>query len=259
MKGFKPSLVCLALSIAMGAQANSLDSARTVENKINKASAVSQTKIDKSAEAALTMQAEIEQLQEEVKNLTVYRDHMARLVANQEQESASLTDQIQGIKDTRQGVVPLMYKMIDGLKVIIAQDKPIKRDQRLARIAKLELMMSQADISDAEKYRRILESYQIEMDYGTKLGVYQGELALTSSDTIEAELLYLGRISLVARSLDGKRYWTWNDQDAGWQALDSQFSSGVDKAFAIANKQVAPSLINLPVSLQATTNNVETK
>ena len=116
MKGFKPSLVFLALSVAYGAQANSLDSARAVENKINHASSVSQKKIDKSAELALSIKAEIEQLQEEVENLTVYRDHMARLVANQEEESASLTDQIQGIKETRQGVVPLMYKMIDGLQ-----------------------------------------------------------------------------------------------------------------------------------------------
>ncbi|OAN12966.1 hypothetical protein A3K86_14940 [Photobacterium jeanii] len=259
MKGFKPSLVFLALSVAYGAQANSLDSARAVENKINHASSVSQKKIDKSAEQALSMKAEIEQLQEEVENLTVYRDHMARLVANQEEESASLSDQIQGIKETRQGVVPLMYKMIDGLQTIITDDKPIKRDQRLARVAKLKLMMSQADISDAEKYRRILEAYQIEMDYGTKLGVYQGELALSDADSIEAELLYLGRISLVARSLDGQRYWAWNEQQSSWQSLDSQYASDVDKAFAIANKQVAPSLINLPVSLHTAATNVETK
>ncbi|MEI8634045.1 DUF3450 family protein [Vibrio sp. PP-XX7] len=51
-----------------------------------------------------------------------------------------------------------MYQMIDGLKAQIVQDKPIKLAQRKARVAKLSALMGQADVSDAEKYRRILRS-----------------------------------------------------------------------------------------------------
>ena len=242
------------VGLAASVHADSLDKARAIETKINTASAKSQQKIDKSAEATLSMTAEIEQLQEEVKNLTVYRDHLARLVESQNAEADSLSAQIDGIKETRQGVVPLMYNMIDGLKTIVANDKPIKQEQRLARIAKLDRMMAQADISDAEKYRRILEAYQIEMDYGTKLGIYQGKVALSEQENIEADLLYLGRVSLVARSLDGKHYWAWNDSQSGWQSLEPSLSADIDKAYAIASKQAAPSLITLPVSV-----NVENK
>ncbi|MEJ2766147.1 DUF3450 domain-containing protein [Photobacterium sp. MCCC 1A19761] len=245
----KSSLALIMVSMSAGAQADSLDTARAIESKTNAASAYSQKKIDKSAETALAMKAEVEMLQEEVKNLTVYRDHLARLVASQNAEAQSLNDQIAGIKDTRQGVVPLMYKMIDGLKQLVATDKPIRQQQRLARVAKLEFMMAQADVSDAEKYRRILEAYQIEMDYGTKLGVFQGPLALSAEESIEAEQLYLGRISLVARSLDGTRYWAWNDSKTSWQTLDNEMAANVDKAFAIATKQAAPSLVTLPVSV----------
>lgn len=250
----KTSLALIMVGLSAGANADNLDNARAIESKINTTSAQSQKKIDKSAEATLAMAAEIEQLQEEVKNLAVYRDHLARLVDSQNAEANSLNEQIDGIKDTRQGVVPLMYSMIDGLKTMVSNDKPIRYEQRLARIAKLESMMAQADISDAEKYRRILEAYQIEMNYGTKLGIFQGQVALSEQESIEADLLYLGRISLVARSLDGKRYWAWNDNQDNWQNLDSQFSTDIDKAFAIASKQAAPSLITLPVSV-----NVESK
>ncbi len=249
MKAIKPSLVILMLCMASSAYAN-IDAARAIESKTNAASTKSQTKVDQSAEAALTMKAEIEQLEEEVKNLTVYRDHLSRLVVNQNEEVTSINQQIQDIKETRQGVVPLMYKMLDGLKQIITDDKPIRYEQRLARFNKLDVMMSQADISDAEKYRRILEAYQIEMDYGTKLGVYQGQITVEDGAAIETDLLYLGRISFVARSLDGTRYWAWNDIDNGWHAVDSSQSSNIDKAFSIALKQVAPSLITLPVSAQ---------
>ncbi|UTV29893.1 DUF3450 domain-containing protein [Photobacterium atrarenae] len=250
----KSSLALIMISLSAGAQADSLDTARAIESKTNAASVYSQKKIDKSAEAALAMKAEVEMLQEEVKNLEVYRDHLARLVASQDAEVDSLNHQIVGIQETRQGVVPLMYKMIDGLKQIVATDKPIRQQQRLARVAKLEFMMAQADVSDAEKYRRILEAYQIEMDYGTKLGVFQGPLALSEQESIEADQLYLGRISLVARSLDGTRYWAWNDTSDSWQSLDNQMAADVDKAFAIATKQAAPSLVTLPVSVNVESN-----
>ncbi|MCQ1060335.1 DUF3450 domain-containing protein [Photobacterium sp. DNB23_23_1] len=249
----KTSLALLVLGLTTGAQASTLGEARHLESSMNKASANSQTIIDRSAESTLSMKAEIEQLQEEVQNLQVYRDHLANLVDSQNQEKASLNQQIEGIKDTRQGVVPLMYSMLNGLKANVEADKPIRREQRLTRIAKLEKMMVQADISDAEKYRRILEAYQIELDYGTKMGIYQGQVALETG-SIEADMLYLGRISLVARSLDGTKYWSWNEKDSVWQSLDGSFASGINKAFAIASNQAAPSLIALPVSV-----NVETK
>lgn len=249
MKGFKPWSALLAMLFITSAHADKLDDARAVENKINREAATSQKNINASADNTLSMKAEIEQLQEEVKNLTVYRDHLARLVANQEQESGSLSMQIDGIKQTRQGLVPLMYGMIDGLKQSVSQDKPIRLAQRLERVEKLENMMSQADISDAEKYRRILESYQIELDYGIKLGTYSAVLTSSDSTELEADMLYLGRLSLVARSLDGKRYWVWKDNTKQWQELDKSFGSDIDKAYAIANKQIAPSLLTLPLSV----------
>ncbi|MCV5804624.1 DUF3450 domain-containing protein, partial [Escherichia coli] len=69
-------------------------------------------------------------------------------------------------------------------------------------------MMTRADVADAEKFRRILEAYQIEMDYGTKLGVYQGKINLGDNEAVEADILYLGRLSLVARSLSGETFWS---------------------------------------------------
>ena len=126
---------------------------------------------------------------------------------SQNQEVDNLHDQIEQISLTRQGVVPLMYHMLDGLKEIVANDKPIRKVQREERIAKLDSMMTRADVADAEKFRRILEAYQIEMDYGTRLGVYQGKIDLSANEKVEADVLYLGRVSLIARSLSGETFW----------------------------------------------------
>jgi hypothetical protein len=242
----------LALAISMMATssiASSLDQAQAIQNKTNNASAASQKVIDKSAETSLALKAEIERLQEEVKNLEIYHDHLAALVESQNKEADSINAQIDEIKYTRQGVVPLMYQMIDGLQVLVEKDVPIKKEQRLERVEKLKAMMTRADVSDAEKYRRILEAYQIEMDYGIKLGVYQGRIELSDSKVIEAEVLHLGRASLVARNLNGTQYWSWNQVANQWQAQDASMKSDLDKAFDIASQQAAPSLITLPVSL----------
>ena len=242
----------LALAISMMATssiASSLDQAQAIQNKTNNASAASQKVIDKSSETSLALKAEIERLQEEVKNLEIYHDHLAALVESQNKEADSINAQIDEIKYTRQGVVPLMYQMIDGLQVLVEKDVPIKKEQRLERVEKLKAMMTRADVSDAEKYRRILEAYQIEMDYGIKLGVYQGRIELSDNKVIEADVLHLGRASLVARNLSGTQYWSWNQVVNQWQVQDASMKSELDKAFDIASLQAAPSLITLPVSL----------
>jgi len=249
MNLIKTSLALLLATSASNTLASSLDSAQSIQSKTNAASASSQKRIDVSAEKALTLKAEIEQLKEEVRNLEVYRDHLTALVASQESEVVSLDSQIGEIKSTRQGIVPLMYQMVDGLKEILADDVPIKLEQRQKRVAKLESMMTRADVSDAEKYRRILEAYQIELDYGTKLGLYQGQIVV-NGESREADVLYLGRISLVARSLNGTKFWSWDQKSKQWLDIDASLKSDLDKAFSIAAKQTAPSLITLPVSLK---------
>lgn len=249
MNFIKSSLILLSTVTALSSYASSLDEAKALQNKTNSASAASQQKIDKSSATALALQAEIEQLNEEVKNLTVYRDHLASLVVSQEAELVSLDEQITEIHQTRQGIVPLMYRMLDGLQTLADDDKPIRLAARQERLERLTALMPRADVSDAEKYRRILEAYQIEMDYGSKLGVYQDRITLPDNDMIEADILYLGRVSLIARSLNSTRYWSWDQKTRQWQVLPSQVKGEIDTAYQLAYQQIAPTLLNLPVSL----------
>ncbi|EMB51235.1 TonB system biopolymer transport component [Vibrio mimicus] len=247
----KRCLSILCASALLPAHAASLDQAQAIKNSTNQASAQSQQKIDRSAEKTLVLRAEIEQLNEEVKNLQIYRNHLQSLVANQEQEMTSLEQQTEEIKRTRQGIVPLMYDMIEGLEEWVAQDKPIRLTARQERIEKLKELMPRADVSDAEKYRRILEAYQIELDYGNKLGTYQAQIALSSAQQVEAEVLYLGRLVLLARSLDGEQFWNWDAKQQSWQALSDANKNDLNAAYQLAQQQIAPTLLNLPVSLTA--------
>lgn len=252
IKMTKKAWLLVMMAQPMAVYASDLGTAQAIQNKTNTASAQSQTRISHSADSTLSLRSDIEQLEEEVKNLDVYRKHLEALVKDQHSELSNIDQQISDIEQTRQGVVPLMYKMIDGLKQTVKNDKPIRIEQRNLRIKKLETMMTVANVSDAEKYRRILEAYQIELDYGIKLGVYQGKITLDDDKTIEANILYLGRISLIARNFNQDKYWAWDQKEKAWRLLDSSLNSDLNHAYAVANKEVAPSLLTLPVSLNIT-------
>ncbi|WED24969.1 DUF3450 domain-containing protein [Vibrio sp. JC009] len=87
---------------------------------------------------------------------------MEGLIVSQNQEQHSLDAQLTEIAQTRQSIVPLMYQMLEGLSGHVSADMPIHKDTRLARLDKLNALMTQADISDAEKYRRIYQRHQPE-------------------------------------------------------------------------------------------------
>ncbi|CAM3714740.1 hypothetical protein VA7868_02392 [Vibrio aerogenes CECT 7868] len=246
----KYSMVCLAaLSVFPASAANQLDKANSVQLQTNQTSAKSQKIIDQSSSASMALKTDIDQLNEEIRNLKVYRDHLTALVQDQNQEAQNLNDQISGIKQTRQGIVPLMYQMIDGLKAIISLDKPLKLNQRQMRVADLTQLMKRADVSEAEKYRRILDAYQIELDYGNKMSTYQDEISLPGQQSVEADILYIGRISLIARSPDHQRFWSWDVQSGQWLAGDLSYLTEINQAYSLANQQTAPGLLTIPVSL----------
>ncbi|MEH0666814.1 DUF3450 domain-containing protein [Vibrio scophthalmi] len=239
----------LTASSAVMATGAELKQSQRLETEITTANANTQSRVSASSDKALDLEAQIEQRQAEVEGLEVYRDHLRGMLDSQQKEIASFDEQLSEIERTRESIVPLMYSMLDGLEAWVESDRPLRQEVRRERVAKLREMMTQSDVSDAEKYRRILEAYQIELDYGTKLGAYSAPIEVDGKSLV-TEQLYLGRISLVARSVDRAHYWAWNASNEQWQALDSKAGLEIDKAFDVANKQAAPTLLHLPVSVK---------
>ncbi|MBY5920920.1 DUF3450 domain-containing protein [Ferrimonas balearica] len=244
MKSRALGIVCALMSGA--AMASSLPQAEQNQQALQNAARDTQTQVDQLTEQQLNQQAELERVKEEISNLTVYRDHLKRLVADQQRELESLDGQLAGIEQTRSGLVPLMYRMLDDLNTLVEDDMPLKSRQRQARLADLNQMMGRADVADAEKFRRLLEAYQIEMEYGRRLGTYRDTLMLDGQSPREVEFLHLGRLALIARSLDGREYWVW--QSGQWRDVAGISPSLLSQAYGIAAGHQAPALLTLPLS-----------
>ena len=211
-----------------------------------RASVQSQEKINNIFDQSQELLAEYRQLVEQTENLKVYNDHVAKLVADQNSQLASFDKQIGTIEGTKQGIVPLMYRMVDTLEAFIKADMPIDLTNRLARIERLRGYLSNSAVNTSEMYRQVLEAYQIEKDLGTALVTYTDKLAVDGGE-ITVNYVYVGRVALLAQSLDEKQAWMFNRTTGQWEALGQEYLESTKFAIRVAGKQAAPELLKLPV------------
>ncbi len=234
---------------AMGSTAVSADPLENLhkENaKTHAAAKKSQEKINSLFEQAQDLLVEYRAVVDETENLKVYNDYVASLVADQERNIASLQSQIDSIEETKQNIVPLMFRMIDALETFVKLDIPINLDERLARIDRLREVMTNSNVTVSEQFRQVLEAYQIENEYGAKIASYQGDIEVAGTN-VKVDFFNLGRTALLALSLDQKNAWVWNNESRAWEALGDEYLSSVVTAVRMANNLVPADLIKLPI------------
>ena len=236
----------LALTVSTFASADALTDLQKAEAKIFKASKKSQIKIDNIYSQTLDMLADYRLTVDSAEVLSGYNDHVQRMVDDQNVNIRSLEKQIAGIDKTKQGVVPLMYKMIETLEKFVELDVPMNITARQQRVAGLRTVMSDSNVSVSEQFRLVLEAYEIEANYGTVFGVYQGELDL-GSQTLTADFVHMGRIALLAQSLDMRNAWVWNNDSRTWEELGDEYLTPITNAIRMARKQLPLDMAKLPV------------
>ncbi|MDZ7903785.1 MAG: DUF3450 domain-containing protein [Rheinheimera sp.] len=159
---------------------------------------------------------------------------------------ASFDKQIGTIEGTKQGIVPLMYKMVDTLEAFIKADMPIDTEKRLARVTKVREAMVNSAVNTSEMYRLVIEAYRNEKDLGKALVTYTDKLTLDGAEK-QVNIVYVGRIALLAQSMDEKQAWMWNKTTNAWEALGDEYLQSTKLAIRVAGKQAAPELLKLPV------------
>lgn len=236
----------LTLSASNFASADKLSDLQKEEARIFSASVKSQSKINSIYEQTIDMLGEYRNTVDEAEVLKGYNDHVQRMVDGQRENIKSLQEQIAGIDKTKQGVVPLMYKMIDTLEKFVDLDVPMNLVSRKDRIENLRNIMNDSNVSVSEQFRLVLEAYEIEANYGTIFDAYQGELNL-GGQILTADFVHMGRIALLAQSLDMKNAWVWNNQTRSWDELGDEYLKPVTDTIRMARKQLPMDLTKLPV------------
>jgi len=227
--------------------ADPLSQSIQVESSTHTAAAQSQKKINQLDDRTRKMLEQYRSAKRQTKTLLTYNSHLDTLLDSQEQEELSLTQQLEQIETTQREIVPLIINMQKSLEQFIALDLPFLPKERQERINKLKSMMSRADVTTAEKFRRLIEAYQIENSYGNTIEAYRGNIQLDGQES-SVDFLRFGRIALYYQRLDGSETGFWNQDNQQWEKLDSSHMHAIRQGLRIARKETAPNLLTLPLS-----------
>ena len=240
------ALAILGGSIAY-AQSNPQTVTTTVseQSAANKAAAASQARVNQLDDETQSMLMDYRDTLRETEVLRRYNEQLELQIKAQEQEMVSIQDQINEIERTNREIYPLMQRMVDTLTQFVSLDVPFLMEERTKRLATLRETLARADVSTAEKYRRILEAYTIEMEYGRTLEAYEGKLG-EGETARTVNFLRIGRTTLAYQTLDGDETGYWDIDQKAW-VEDSGYDKAVTDALKVARKQIAPDLLIAPV------------
>ncbi len=208
--------------------------------------AASQVRVDKLADAAAQDLQRWRVASQRRESLSIYNQQLERLIGSQDAEIASLARQMDEIESIETGSLPLMIEMIDTMAALVAADAPFLLDEREARVAALRALIDRADVTAGEKFRRIMEAYLVEVDYGRTIEAYRGEL-VTGSEVRTLDFLRIGRVGLYYQTLDGAESGRWNAAGRAFETLGGSARRAIQSGLRIARKQAPPELLQLPV------------
>jgi predicted RNase H-like nuclease (RuvC/YqgF family) len=192
------------------------------------------------------LSAQFEQLQAEHKQLLAQRQELQDDVDATKARIATKEKKLADIQQISSQIQPFLEEMLSLLKTQVSDDYPFLPDEREKRIDTLEHLMDDPDVSVSEKYRKVMEAFLVEAEYGTTIETYQETIAINGK-TMLVDVFRLGRLSLFYQSLDRKKCGFYNIADNAWQPLPGSYNPSIHSAIDIAAKRKPVEMLTLPV------------
>jgi hypothetical protein len=229
-------------------QASTLDSIIAVGTSKNVAAKKSQVKIDRLADETRNLLGDYKTVVKQVDGLKVYNGRLQRQIDNQKKRILEIDNSISQVTVIQRQMTPLVIRMIDGLEQFVQLDVPFAKEERVQRIEFLRANLDRADVSIAEKFRGVLEAYNIELQYGRGMDTNRGNIDLGGTQR-EVDFLRVGRVALVYQTTDGAMSGAWDKSSGAWVDLPSgDYDGAIRKGIRIAKKQATIELLNMPIS-----------
>ena len=205
-----------------------------------------QEKIEELDEISKKVYFEYKDTLNEYKSLKNYDDQLSEIIDAQFREITNINQQIDSLDDINIDILPLLKTMIDTLRKVIDLDIPFLKEGRVQRVNNLDELLLRADITTAEKFRKVFEAYQIEADFGKTIENYPGYITLNNNQ-IAVDFFRLGRLGLFYRTPDGNETGFWNLGSNDWSHEGGSLDKNIKAALDISNRQSPPNFITLPL------------
>ena len=223
-----------------------IDSILQVGQSKTKAAQQSQARIDKLSEDTASLLQKFKIVNKQIDGLRVYNAQLEKQLKNQLTVIEDLEQSIDNVTVIERQIQPLILRMLDGLEQFVELDIPLYRQERLDRVADLRSNQHRADISVAEKFRQVLEAYNIEAEYGRKLHVYTSKLEVGGVER-EVNVLGVGKVALMYQTPDTKFSGAWDQSQGAWVELDAGYRAAIMNGIKIAKKQASINVMEVPV------------
>lgn len=245
-KWIRTSLAAGAVAaFAVGAaSAQQLDEALRVAQQSTEQGAQAQRQIDDIADRTASLEGEYLALRQQIEDQRIFIEQQQVFLRSQQNEIDELTSQLDRVSGIERDLTPMLLEMYVRLEEFIDSDLPFQIDTRRARLDNIERVLGQADISPAEKYRVILNAYEIEAGYGRSLRTYQQEAEIDGA-AHNATVLQFGRIAMI-RIYDGNMHIMTRDQQE-WRPLSGGHATNVQRALRIAQEVTTPEVFLAPL------------
>jgi hypothetical protein len=236
----------IVFPILVGQAGAQLDEVLGTEIRSNDEAARSQQRIDRISDDTEALLVEFRQVSERIDSLRVYNKQVEGLIQSQETELVELQEQIDNVTVLEREILPLMLRMVESLDQFVALDVPFLEKERRDRVAFVRGLLGRSDASVAEKYRRLLEAWQIENEYGRTIEEYSGEMQVGGTTRI-VDFLRIGRVALIYQTRDGELSGAWDQKQQSWVDLGDEYRAEIRAGLRMARKQAAPDLLRLPI------------
>ena len=242
-----PALAVGAIAaLALPAEADTLKDILQTEDKGNRFLAQSQRQIDDISDDTDQLVGEYRDVLTQIETLKIYNAQLDKLIGAQNAEMAGLNRQIEYVTVVERRIMPLVQDMIDSLGQFISADVPFLLEEREARFERLSALMGDSTVHTSERYRQVLSAFEIEGEYGRKVGTYQGEIEL-DGESKTVNFLHVGRIAFLYQTRAQDRSFVWDHTNGVWEELDSSYNARVYEAIQMARGSIQSDVVELPI------------
>ena len=207
---------------------------------------VSQTKIDSMDDDTSLIINEFKTVSKQIEGLRVYNAQMRKQIERQEERLKEIDKTMKEAQVMQRQIPPFTRRMLAGIEKSIELDMPFHLAERKERIAFANAAIDNPTVSPAEGLRQVLETFNVEMEYGRKLDNYKDTIEIEGQQR-EVNVLRVGRLALVYQSSDESLTGAWDNNTDQWVPLDNSYRNPTRKGLKIANRLATVDMLELPI------------
>ena len=244
---FLTAFILSSFFMVNGVVAQTVDDVLVADAKRLQLAQASQERINERVQGTRTITDQYRAINKEIDGLKVYNRLMSAQVQGQEATLEDIKISMDQVDVINRQIFPLMERMIDGLEQSVSLDIPFLLEERINRIDVLKDTLSRSDVSVAEKFRKVMEAYQIELDYGSSAEFYKQSLNLGEDYGVrDYNMLRIGRIGLYFQSDNSDITGMWDANVGDW-VIDDDHRNEIRKGLRMARQLIAPELMLIPL------------